>query len=85
LSDETHTIITRAEARLANLKRYFTGVPCGRGHISERYVVGCRCIACATERDASDKGKAGHAAYLASDKGKATRVAWKASDKGKAL
>jgi len=37
-------IISRADAKAAGLKRYFTGKPCPRGHIAERYVnsKGCR-------------------------------------------
>jgi 5-methylcytosine-specific restriction endonuclease McrA len=39
-------LVTRAEARAAGLKRYFTGKPCKRGHISEYYTSICQCIAC---------------------------------------
>jgi len=39
-------IVTRAEAKAAGLKRYFTGKPCKRGHISEYYTGICQCIAC---------------------------------------
>jgi len=38
-------IISRQEAIKQNLKRYFTGIPCKRGHISERWT-GAGCIAC---------------------------------------
>ena len=38
-------IITRKEAKEQGLKKYFTGKPCPRGHISERYMSG-RCVAC---------------------------------------
>lgn len=41
--------ISRSEAKVAGLKRYFTGTPCARGHISERSVVNCRCLACDRE------------------------------------
>jgi hypothetical protein len=39
-------IITRAEAREKGLKRYFTGKPCGRGHIAERTVSDSHCCEC---------------------------------------
>lgn len=42
-------IISRKEAEEKGLERYFTGVPCGRGHLCERYVNGRRCILCALE------------------------------------
>lgn len=37
--------MTRAEARAQGLKKYFTGKPCKRGHIAERYVAGM-CVPC---------------------------------------
>ena len=36
---------TRSEAKALGLKRYFTGVPCCRGHISERFAKG-ECVEC---------------------------------------
>lgn len=39
-------IITRREAKELGLKRYFTGKPCGRGHITEREVNRGGCINC---------------------------------------
>lgn len=48
-------IVNRDDARARGLKRYFTGQPCKRGHLSERHVSNQRCIACANigkrERD----------------------------------
>lgn len=38
-------VISKAAARAAGLKRYFTGKPCGRGHVAERYVSG-HCVSC---------------------------------------
>lgn len=38
--------ISRAAARTQGLKRYFTGKPCKRGHIAERYVAKAVCVAC---------------------------------------
>jgi len=42
----TGPIVTRAEAKAAGLKRYFTGRPCKRGHVSEYYTSICQCVAC---------------------------------------
>ena len=39
-------IITKKEAKSQGLVRYFTGEPCGRKHISERYVRCGTCISC---------------------------------------
>lgn len=39
-------IITRKEAKSQGLIRYFTGKPCGKGHICERRVSGAHCIKC---------------------------------------
>lgn len=39
-------IVTLIEARAAGLKRYFTGKPCPKGHITERYVSAMRCCSC---------------------------------------
>lgn len=35
-----------SEARRLGLGRYFTGQPCKRGHVSERYASGATCVAC---------------------------------------
>ena len=42
--------ITQAEALKKGLDRYFTGKPCKREHVSERYARSGMCIACARER-----------------------------------
>lgn len=40
-------IVTREEARQKGAKRFFTGKPCKRGHLSERWVIGHgQCIQC---------------------------------------
>lgn len=39
-------IITRKEAIEQGLKRYFTGLECKHGHVSERYIWNSGCIAC---------------------------------------
>ena len=39
-------VISRASARAAGLKRYFTGKPCKRGHAVERLVANAQCVTC---------------------------------------
>ena len=43
-------IITLKSAIEKGLPRYFTGKPCKRGHLSERYVKGYHCVECGKER-----------------------------------
>ena len=43
-------LITRAEARAAGLKTYFTGRPCKYGHIRDRRVSTADCIECSVIR-----------------------------------
>ena len=43
-------IITKAAAKALGLKRYFTGKPCKRGHMSDRSVSTSNCLKCAGER-----------------------------------
>lgn len=42
--------ITRQEAKRQGLKRYFTGQPCGRGHLCERYVCDAQCYQCSYDK-----------------------------------
>jgi G:T-mismatch repair DNA endonuclease (very short patch repair protein) len=42
-------IILRAQAREQNLKHYFTGLPCVRGHIDYRFTSIGKCMACTRE------------------------------------
>lgn len=39
-------VISRADAKSQGLKRYFTGEPCLRGHIAERYAKSRECLDC---------------------------------------
>ena len=39
-------IVSKLEAKALGLKQYFTGIPCRKGHTSERYTNGGGCIAC---------------------------------------
>jgi hypothetical protein len=40
-------IVTKQQAKLTGLKKYFTGLPCKNGHISERTVASSNCVDCA--------------------------------------
>ena len=50
MADETQAysgpIVTRADAKAAGLKWFFTGKPCKRGHISERWANYGACLRC---------------------------------------
>lgn len=50
-------IIDRQTAKTARLKRYFTGIPCPRGNIAQRYTVSCFCMCtpCTDARYAATK------------------------------
>jgi len=39
-------VVTREEARATGLKRFFTGVMCGRGHLCERHLHSGECVEC---------------------------------------
>lgn len=43
-------IVTKAEAKAAGLKRFFTGNPCKRGHIGERFTSNLMCVRCCAEQ-----------------------------------
>lgn len=45
-------VITRAEAKAAGLKRYYTGEPCKHGHAGERQVSNHTCCECQIEKSA---------------------------------
>jgi 5-methylcytosine-specific restriction endonuclease McrA len=65
-------IISRDEASAQGLKRFFTGEPCYRGHVAERYVKTRACVACALENY-----KAWYRRHPE------TAAAWRARDKAK--
>lgn len=44
--ENARPIISRQAARLAGLTRYYTGIPCKRGHVAERYVSTSQCSLC---------------------------------------
>jgi hypothetical protein len=49
-AQQTSGVIAREEAGAAGYKRYFTGVPCMRGHVAERLVTNTRCVQCHREK-----------------------------------
>lgn len=44
--------ITIDEAQAAGKKRYFTGVPCPKGHTAQRYVANRKCAVCEKDKTA---------------------------------
>lgn len=54
---ENKPIVTRAQAKEQGLKQFYTGIPCKRGHISERnFRDGC-CVICDKDREHSENYK----------------------------
>ena len=51
-------IITRREAVIQGLPRYFTGKACGRGHVVERFTNNGVCTKCSEENNAARATKA---------------------------
>jgi 5-methylcytosine-specific restriction endonuclease McrA len=45
---DSHPIIARKEAKALGLVRYFTGKPCPKGHIAERFTKYGQCLDCVT-------------------------------------
>jgi len=56
VDDNSHTVVSRKEAKAKGLAHYFTGRPCKRGHIAPRVVAKAACSVCL---------KAEYAAYKA--------------------
>ena len=69
-------IIKMAKARQLGMKRYFTGLPCPKGHISERMVSTRACVECKRQCD-----KEWH--YLNPEKSRAKRKARSGFDSSK--
>ncbi|KOO09161.1 hypothetical protein [Vibrio hepatarius] len=79
------SIVTRAEALESDKTFYFTGKPCKRGHVAERYTNNACCVECMKAYQANPKTKAKKAEYNKSDAGKARRLRYDRSAKGKAI
>lgn len=55
MGDNLHLqIVTRPTAKTHGLKKYFTGLPCKQGHISEKYTTSGSCIQCFRIRGSSE-------------------------------
>jgi len=82
-------VIPRKEAESKGFKRYFTDIPCMRGHVSERYVKSYSCCECEYDKaekwakNNPEKKKISRAKYKASDKGKVSQKKYRNSDKGR--
>jgi hypothetical protein len=50
-------ITTRQEAKAAGAVRYFTGIECKKGHVSERHTANGACIACLGREKRTDQRK----------------------------
>jgi 5-methylcytosine-specific restriction endonuclease McrA len=48
-------IESRKEAIAAGVRRYFTGKPCPKGHLAERSIDNCGCVACHADRRAENR------------------------------
>lgn len=70
-------IVSRKEAKVAGLKRYFTGKPCRNGHVAERYVCHSVCVLCSSARCAAHYRKN-------PDKIRAQSAAWQRDNPDKA-
>lgn len=64
-------VVTRSQAIENGSKRYFTGVVCSNGHVSERYVVSRMCVDCAHSHNTADSKKEYAVEYRANNKEKA--------------
>ena len=49
--------ISRQEAKAKGLTRYYTGKPCKRGHVAERYVSNGHCVECDKKRREANSEK----------------------------
>ena len=75
-------VMTREQARSAGMTRYFTGVPCKHGHITERRTLNGHCLQCDRDRASAKRAKdpAGHRQALR-DRYAANRQKHQASEK----
>lgn len=73
-------VVTLKSAKALGLKRYFTGSPCVRGHVSERYTGSKMCISCSDEHSRARNAAPGfhQAKYAANrDRCKAAAVRYR--------
>lgn len=50
-------IVTREQAKISGLKKFFTGNPCSKGHVCERLVSNGQCVQCKAKQREPDKQK----------------------------
>lgn len=62
IPDTTKKVNTQKEALAQGIKRYFTGIPCARGHVEARLTSSRECMGCKRERE-QIKYKEGQAIY----------------------
>lgn len=55
MADPIIQITSQLEASASGAKRFFTGTPCAKGHLSERYVAGGRCVECRLVKNAKER------------------------------
>jgi 5-methylcytosine-specific restriction endonuclease McrA len=69
MSDEKK-VISREEAKALGLNKYYTGRPCSRGHVAERYIINRQCLGCQEQyrKTNSDKVKEIIKRYWAANK-----------------
>jgi hypothetical protein len=75
-------IITRDDAKARGLKRYYTGDPCPRGHVAERWASDRHCVECVALRD-PERVRATSKAWAAAnaERKRATDKAWAAANR----
>ena len=81
-------IISRQDAKLKGLTRFFTGVPCVNGHVSERHTKSGSCIECGNKKSREWNVKHNYGAkYRAAnqDKLKESARKWRAKNPDKLL
>lgn len=74
---------TRAEALALGVKRYFTGLPCKRGHVASRQVSSSDCYECSRLREASPERKERRRQYEAKPEAKERKRRYRAKPEAK--
>lgn len=80
-------IVTRAEAVKAGLRRYFTGMPCKKGHLAQRIVRNRECEVCSRKRIANyfktELGRAAMRKYQATESYRDSCHKYRGTEKGR--
>ncbi|MCK9371202.1 hypothetical protein M0R04_14920 [Candidatus Dojkabacteria bacterium] len=80
MSESIPLVISRSEANQQGLKRYFTGNPCKRGHLSQRDTINGNCVMCKQEYRKTDRSKELHKGYANTVEAKEARIIYQRSD-----